>query len=1292
MLILRNPVRRRTERRRGQALLMAVLIMVFAALLGATFVTVVALNLNQTARDEDRIVAAQNAKAGLRFVNDQLTNSAEGDNWRPTLLNIPPTPGDPTYNTYYTPFDQAQGWARTGAANERIFVKFPDPRSDNVSDNSPTYLVEVRKLETTTLPIDLPDNSSGNKTNDLRITVIGQTPNNPAVFSTTVNYKAGMGRRPLTRVARSVTNWNFSSNGVPEARMAADNDTNPLTLEIYNIKGSFPSAPFYITVGGPKPEGGTATQPRGGVVSSVQSIDLDGDGVTDDRRLTILSPLSPAPSVDERVELAAGIGAPIGVDFNASNAIDGNEQLIFKPSTNTTPGSVLVNGGLLWFGNLLLDNLRTDTASSPSSGVHTSGVMANMALNAGSTQVTVGGTTSSGASFSNGQLSTNSSDPNFPGAAGDWSTLSTAAKDELVSDGWNSLAGIHDPTQPVRETQAFIPPDITAGGNGFGRYRQLSKYSLPADSGDPATAALYGYGQGIYINNPDDKERVYDTTTNSLRSMTKSELQKLWFAYSTTNTVAADSYTLPRAPLAASSAAASLEQQHLRGWIAPDEFRARGALVEINSDNTITITLDARGDNTATDTARSVGPVPQKGWRDANGNLMGDNTSGGVYSRTIPWPANGVIFAEGNIRIRGVANNPPRSLTVVSMNNIYIEGSLGTGVANRKILLLPLKNGIVNPTAVLRRLEGQTRLRTASAVNASTISVFDAGSFRAGDWIDIGTATTTNPTVRRIASISGNNITVSPALTTDQAAITTVVRLKGDPNNESTSRPYIGDTTPQLRWAAHVLQRRFDLPTTATAVRLALRHGAERRSALSVKASLSAELLPVKADLANKVDPATPPAAPGNLVLSTLKQLSVVHDEGTDLFPQTTPLNPTFSITNLKDEMTAKRPPPTGLPLEPWGYTTAVTTGNDYGPLPFFYLTAVGYRYDFSGTGVGTFPRRKSIRDTTYEIPLATSVLFSVNGTTVPLQQDNGAGGFDAVNQLGLNPDLNGTEDILTSDQSFYTAARASGAGPTHLTLDNRRIQTGFGSGLNSIALRFHDSITGFFNASTRLLPPYGLSRLKFENDGQLNGSGEFETLTPGYTIDINAYVYAQEGSWFVLPGDHFDSRLKVAPAGGTYIDLDNDNTPEVPTVLVPTNNIEFLDSNGNGTCDPGEGPDLNRDGTLSRGEQVAAYRFRRYNYQINFTGSIMENHTAIVEAPTGSTVIGAVADWTDKWATVNINNANWTTGAFNASSLNSTNNFKSITYKFDDSAAIGLLEDDEGFHPPTTPELMYQG
>ena len=89
----------RHGRRRGQALLLAVVLMIFAALLGSIFITVVALNLSQTSREEQRTDARIAAEAGLRFINDQITGSAEGERWRPEMIAPPPAPGDVDYNT-----------------------------------------------------------------------------------------------------------------------------------------------------------------------------------------------------------------------------------------------------------------------------------------------------------------------------------------------------------------------------------------------------------------------------------------------------------------------------------------------------------------------------------------------------------------------------------------------------------------------------------------------------------------------------------------------------------------------------------------------------------------------------------------------------------------------------------------------------------------------------------------------------------------------------------------------------------------------------------------------------------------------------------------------------------------------------------------------------------------------------------------------------------------------------------------------------------------------------------------
>lgn len=69
-----------------------------------------------------------------------------------------------------------------------------------------------------------------------------------------------------------------------------------------------------------------------------------------------------------------------------------------------------------------------------------------------------------------------------------------------------------------------------------------------------------------------------------------------------------------------------------------------------------------------------------------------------------------VIFAEGNVRIKGTAN---ASLTVISMGTIYIEGSLQTvNPPNQHIALLAKHNVCLNTTALLPVIESSRKPTT----------------------------------------------------------------------------------------------------------------------------------------------------------------------------------------------------------------------------------------------------------------------------------------------------------------------------------------------------------------------------------------------------------------------------------------------------------------------------------------------------------------------------------------------------------------------------------------------------
>ena len=85
--------RRRRALRRGQSIVVALLVLLLLGLAGALFVTIVARNL-LNARHANRVLTAdQYAKAGITFASAQLTNSLDGADWRPPLqfkLIVPP--------------------------------------------------------------------------------------------------------------------------------------------------------------------------------------------------------------------------------------------------------------------------------------------------------------------------------------------------------------------------------------------------------------------------------------------------------------------------------------------------------------------------------------------------------------------------------------------------------------------------------------------------------------------------------------------------------------------------------------------------------------------------------------------------------------------------------------------------------------------------------------------------------------------------------------------------------------------------------------------------------------------------------------------------------------------------------------------------------------------------------------------------------------------------------------------------------------------------------------------------
>jgi len=1263
-----------SSRRRGQALLISVLLMVFAAVLGATFVTVVAANLNQTARSSNKSSARRAVESGVRFVRFKL--QSEGLRWRPKTDAPPPQPDEASFPFYYSDFDRSQGWTTSGAAENDAtfhsdgFVRYPDPRA--LQNGALPFMLKVEKIadgET--------DNPNNRRTGDLRFTVIGRSSDNDFAFEKRVLYASGQRHNPLVSALRIVSNWDFASQTVPFAQIMAVSGTS---LTLGKGRGNFPvGGNVYVTIGDPLSNRGL----RGGVVESFNS---------STRILKLAASVAPAPQVGERVEMAAALGAPPFLDFNNNGVFETTRENISfdfgAANGGNCSGGVRANGGLLWFGDVRALQLRA--AQNASSGAGAATIRASGAVQlmpAPSAPTAVPAVTVAGEYSNNGSTRTlpdatlvASNDANFPGA---WAGMNANDKAQLVDDGWNRLADVPSST---RQVAPFAPPDIAAGG-AQNRYRQLSQYSKPLATGDPSSAALYGYGEGIYLNNPQDRERI--GTGSSLREMTQDELRRMW----TSHALSSPAYLRLGTPAGAGRTVTnrSLEEQHLRGWIGPDEFRARGALIELNADSTISITLDSRDDSAT----YNLGAAPHKGWRDARGSLLGHVTSGGVYRQTFAWPQNGVLFAEGNIRIRGQATIPSRSLTVVSMNNIYIEGSLSAGT--KKIALLAHRNVVLNPTRVLERVDEQTLLRTAITASAIapvySINVYDASAFQMGDWIFLDN-NSSNAQEVCIASVDAvnNRLTLLPStpVRSNQPALRPV-RAKGDPlyNGEPFTRYNRLDRFSQS------LQRRFGLPSGAPSeVRIALRHSAERRVAVRVP-YLDGLGAPTAALMGFKVAPSL-----STSLIHRDNKFIVVSDSANvmlNYWGVSRPLltggrstqshmnwlaGPTLPLHTYDGVLRTSRVAPSWRYADP----STVLIGNHYGENPntvgylqlppYYFLAAVGNRMD--ATSVGVWPWRPNLKTAGYyDIPMAVSVVSTLNGTfsnETPSglrsdAWDNVANDYERVGQFGFNPihgavfpdtsSTDETEDVLTSDQTFYVNYSGSPLVPQSFTLDSR-VLDGARTGSNSFSLRFNNKlvdgvfrVTDYFDGTSYSsqggrIPYYNLSRIKLENAG-LNSAHQLESLTPSQTLDVHAFVYAQEGSWIVIPNDWYDAAVR-------------------------------------------NGADLDRDGTVSRSEQIAAYRYHRNNYRLQFVGAIAENQTAIVH-PSG-TIGGSVADWTDKAATVAIDATSFSgpnaSDAFMDNLSTRNNNFGTISYAFDDEIERGLFDDDAGLHLPIAPEAGF--
>jgi len=223
-MILRHGGR---ARERGQALILAVLIMILLAVLAAAMIALVSRGLDEGERDDAKVRAKLLAEAGLKFADEMLTSSPQGADWRPTL----PSYLDPqdvanfdqaSYDLTWDSYELLRGWDPQHVLNQQpvnpvYFVKyrfamdpeaqstavetvpqddptqdFVDPASpvrpvENVEETAPHdhFLLRIEWAPGTTVPGGGIDPLS----KYLKITAVGRPGGRPTNFSELTAYK-----------------------------------------------------------------------------------------------------------------------------------------------------------------------------------------------------------------------------------------------------------------------------------------------------------------------------------------------------------------------------------------------------------------------------------------------------------------------------------------------------------------------------------------------------------------------------------------------------------------------------------------------------------------------------------------------------------------------------------------------------------------------------------------------------------------------------------------------------------------------------------------------------------------------------------------------------------------------------------------------------------------------------------------------------------------------------------------------------------------------------------------------
>ncbi len=595
-----------SRRNSGQTLVIAMLVLMIVASLGALFLAIIARNLQNSQRGAEIVSAEYYSEAGIRYADQRLTYSGEGADWRPIPVAAADIAAEDPDSSWLK-----QGFSRVDFQKGRALIRLSyDPQPSNpesryIKIESVGRIGKVNPKDPTTL--------SGPEAQQKHILVA---------------YKA-IG---ITDYMRYVTNKDKRKN------VSLDLGS-PVVWESTSSGSEFPS-------------GMTAW----------------------DKTPSEIKPI------------------PVRTLFGASKVVDSDDlkHFYYDPVFDVIDGSksglmvsgapMRVNGDLKLYGpmDIFLDPERGQKIE----------VAGDINLDHSTTS--------------------NSYDPNDVDLRDRWAKVWTNDTDsELIypsNDSFSTLKGLvldgndgNDSEGYARKTSWLEPPliDDPDPVTNQTRYVRLTRNSGVIVNSSVQTGR-FGYGRGMYISNTVDQQ-------NGAGFFGGNSLRSEWMNPGSGPNWRGPFYMPPGAVI-------TFNPSWLGNWVRSIEgnssaaTNAQGFAVELTSGQRWSLPTGQRTSNSLLVCYyRSPGDPSDQTLRYSMYNrglgrperVENPSPLEGDADADFP-PFNGIIYAEGNLRVKGTI--PNRQLTVVSGSNIYIEGSLVRSERNSSLALMAQDNVVVNAT------------------------------------------------------------------------------------------------------------------------------------------------------------------------------------------------------------------------------------------------------------------------------------------------------------------------------------------------------------------------------------------------------------------------------------------------------------------------------------------------------------------------------------------------------------------------------------------------------------------